>query len=335
VNQAADVLRQMLKERILILDGAMGTMIQSFKLGEADFRGDRFAGFSSPLLSNYDLLSLTQPHIIESIHKQYLEAGADIIETNTFGANSYSQEGYKTENLVYELNVSAAGIARHTVEQAMIVNPARSRFVAGAIGPTNRSVSLPADVKCPGINSITSDQLVSAYCTQVNGLIDGGVDLLLVESVYDTLNGKAALQAIEKCFAERSIRIPVMISETIDLSGKNLSGHTVETFWKIVSGTELLCVGFNCSFGAHEMRSYIEQLSNLVPAYTICYPNAGLPDAAGKYSQTPEEMAAVLKEFAANGWLNIVGGCCGTTPAHIQAIAETVRPFKPRIPSQN
>ncbi len=322
-----------LRERIMILDGAMGTMIQSHGLDEAGYRGGRFADHPHALRGNNDLLSITQPQIIEAIHRSYLEAGADIIGTNTFNANALSMADYGMENLAYELNLVSARLARRAIADDLAANQDSSRFVAGSIGPTNRTASLSPNVHDPAYRAVTFDQLVAAYCDQVRGLLDGGVDLLLVETVFDTLNAKAALFAIDKCFEERGARVPVMMSVTItDASGRTLSGQTPEAFWISVSHAGLLSVGINCALGASEMRPYVEELSGLAPVYLSCYPNAGLPNAFGEYDQSPQAMASVLEEYAANGWLNIVGGCCGTTPGHIRTIAEAVRPCKPRTP---
>ncbi len=332
-TKSTSAIETLLKERIVILDGAMGTMIQRRKLDEADYRGLRFADHVRDLRGNNDLLSITRPDIIEEIHTRYLDAGADIIETNTFSANSISMADYGVEQIVHELNVASARIARSAVDGAMASDPGRPRFVAGAIGPTNKTASMSPDVSNPAVRSVTFDQLVAAYAEQVRGLLDGGVDLLLVETVFDTLNAKAALFAIEDCFEARASGVPVMLSVTItDASGRTLSGQTPEAFWNSISHAPLLSVGINCALGARDMRPYIEELAGLVPVYVSCYPNAGLPDAFGDYDQTPEEMAGLMGDFAARGWLNIAGGCCGTTPDHIRAIASAVRACRPRIP---
>jgi 5-methyltetrahydrofolate--homocysteine methyltransferase len=326
-------IERLLRERIVIIDGAMGTMIQRYRLDEKAYRGERFADLKREVRGNNDLLSLTQPQIIEEIHRQYLEAGADIIETNTFSANAISMADYGMESLVYEMNVAAARIARSAAASAA-KDPERPRFVAGAIGPTNKTASMSPDVNNPAFRAVTFDQLVAAYSEQVRGLLDGGVDLLLAETVFDTLNVKAALFAIESCFEQKNRRIPVMVSVTItDASGRTLSGQTPEAFWNSISHAPLLSVGINCALGAEDMRPYVEELAGRAPVYLSCYPNAGLPNAFGGYDQTAGEMAAILAEFAASGWLNLVGGCCGTTPEHIRAIAEAVRPFRPRIPA--
>ena len=282
-------------------------------------------GHPRDLRGNHDLLSLTQPQVIQTIHRQYLAAGADIIETNTFNANAMSLADYELQDLAYEINLAAARLARAAVLEAEAADPARPRFVAGSIGPTNRTASMSPDVNNPGFRAVTFDQLVAAYDDQVRGLLDGGADILLVETAFDTLNAKAALFAIDRCCEERRRRIPVMVSMTItDASGRTLSGQTPEAFWISVSHASPLSVGINCALGPAEMRSHLEDLSELVPVYLSCHPNAGLPNAFGGYDQTPEEMARILGEYAANGWLNIVGGCCGTTPEHIRAIAQAV-----------
>ena len=319
-----------LQRRILIIDGAMGTMIQRYRLEESDYRGDRFANHPRDLKGNNDLLSLTRPDVIEEIHRQYLEAGADIIETNTFNAQAISMADYGFEDHVYEMNFAAASIARRAADA--FSTPERPRFVAGAIGPTNRTASLSPDVNDPAFRSVTFDQLVAAYHEQVRGLVDGGVDILLPETTFDTLNLKAAIVAIEQFFDERKIRLPLMLSVTItDASGRTLSGQTVEAFWDSVMRAPAISVGLNCALGASEMRPYVEELSTIAPIFTSCYPNAGLPNALGEYDETPESMSALVGDFARSGWINIVGGCCGTTPDHIRAIAAVVRDVPPRV----
>ncbi|TLY20205.1 MAG: methionine synthase [Nitrospirae bacterium] len=327
-------LERILRSRIAILDGAMGTMIQAHRLDEAGFRGRQFADHRSDLKGCNDLLCLTRPELVEAIHRQYLEAGADIIETNTFNSTSISMADYKLEAHVYDLNLAGARVARHAVDAAMAHDPKRPRFVAGAIGPTNRTASMSPQVNNPAFRAVTFDQLGDAYTEQVRGLLDGGVDLLLVETVFDTLNCKAALFAIDQFFAAKGRRVPVMVSVTItDRSGRTLSGQTVEAFWTSIAHMPLLSVGINCALGAKQMRPYLEELAQIAPVYISCYPNAGLPNAFGGFDETPEIMSADLREFAERGWLNIVGGCCGTTPAHIKAIAEAVRKFAPRTPA--
>ncbi len=308
-------------------------MIQSHPLDEAAFRGERFKDWPHDLKGNNDLLSLTQPHLIQEIHGQYLEAGADIIETNTFNSTAISLADYKLAKLAHELNVAGARNARRAADTFMAQNPERTCFVAGAIGPTNKTASLSPDVNNPAYRAITYDQLVAAYYEQARGLIEGGVDLLLVETVFDSLNSKAALFAIDQLFEELGRRLPVMVSFTItDRSGRTLSGQTVEAYWISVSHLPLLSIGINCALGARQMRPFLEELADLAPIPVSCYPNAGLPNAFGGFDETPESMAADLRDFAANGWLNLAGGCCGSTPAHIRAIAEAVRGLPPRVP---
>ncbi|MDA2911914.1 methionine synthase, partial [Nitrospiraceae bacterium AH_259_D15_M11_P09] len=339
MNQAEPVdrtcrLEDLLRRRIVILDGAMGTMIQTYKLDEAGYRGDQFAGHPQDLKGNNDLLCLTRPEIVEAIHRQYLEAGADIIETNTFNSTAISMADYKLEDLVYELNVAGASLARKAADAVMAKDPSRPRFVAGAIGPTNRTASMSPDVNNPAFRAVTYDQLVTAYSEQVRGLMDGGVDVLLTETVFDTLNLKAALFAIDQYFEEHGRRVPIMVSVTItDQSGRTLSGQTIEAFWNSISHTPLLSVGINCALGAKQMRPYLEELAHIAPVSISCYPNAGLPNAFGGFDETPDRMSADLYDFAANGWLNIVGGCCGSTPTHITAIAEAVRECQPHVPA--
>jgi len=326
-------LEQVLQRRIVILDGAMGTMIQSCQLDESGFRGREFTDHPRDLKGCNDLLCITRPDIVETIHRQYLEAGADLIETNTFNSTSISMADYQLERYVYDLNVAGARVARRAVEAVLKNDPSRPRFVAGAIGPTNRTASMSPDVNNPAFRAVTYDQLVEAYSEQVRGLMDGGVDLLLVETVFDTLNAKACLFAIDQFFEAQGRRLPVMVSVTItDRSGRTLSGQTVEAFWNSISHMPLLSVGINCALGAKQMRQYIEELAGIAPVYISCHPNAGLPNAFGGFDETPEIMAADLKEFASNSWLNIVGGCCGTTPAHIRTIAQAVRDLPPRLP---
>ncbi len=324
-------IRQVLDERILIIDGAMGTMIQQYKLQEADYRGERFANFHTDIKGNNEILSLTQPHIIEAIHKAYLDAGADIIETNTFSATSVSQADYEMEDLVYEMNLASARIARRVVDEYTAKNPDRARYVAGAMGPTTKVSSLSPDVNNPGFRAITFDQLKDAYYEQARGLMDGGAELLLIETITDTLNTKAALFAIDQLFEERGVQLPIMISGTItDASGRTLSGQTVEAFWVSVSHMPLLSVGLNCALGAKEMRPFLEDLSEVAECYVSAYPNAGLPNEFGEYDQTPHEMCVFVEDFAKSGFVNILGGCCGTTPEHIRHIAEHVKNIPPR-----
>ena len=344
LNQSGPVgtphpLGQLLSERIVILDGAMGTNIQAHRLSEAQYRGERFAGHGSDLKGNNDLLSITQPAIIEGIHEAFLEAGADIIETNTFNSTSLSQADYNLSELAYELNLAAAGCARRAVErvQGRDTN-SRPLFVAGAIGPLSKTLSLSRDVNDPGARDVTFDEVRASYAEQVRGLLDGGVDVLLVETIFDTLNAKAALFAIEEFFdANPSRRVPILLSGTItDLSGRTLTGQTVEAFFNSVSHAPLLTVGLNCALGPKEMRPYLEELSRVAPTFVSCYPNAGLPDPLSPtgFPETPESLAPQIREWAQAGLLNLVGGCCGTTPAHIRAIAEAVRDCAPRTVPQ-
>ena len=324
-----------LKERILIIDGAMGTMIQRYKLEENDYRGDRFKDWHKDVKGNNDLLSITQPQIVEAIHKQYLEAGADIIETNTFSSTSIAQADYDMQSLAYELNVASAKCARNAIEQFAVdsrLSTVDPKFVAGAIGPLNKTLSLSPDVNNPGYRAVTFDEVANAYYEQVKGLVDGGVDILLIETIFDTLNAKAAIYAIKKYFRDtKQQELPIMISGTItDASGRTLSGQTLEAFYISVSHAKPLSVGLNCALGATEMRPHVEELSQLANCYTSAYPNAGLPNAFGEYDEQPHETAHIIEEWAAQGFVNIVGGCCGTTPDHIKHIAEEVKKYKPR-----
>ena len=323
-------LKDRLHQRIVVLDGAMGTMIQKRNLSEADFRGERFAAHPCDLKGNNDLLVLTQPELIGSIHREYLEAGADMIETNTFNSTAISMADYQMEHLAYELNVAGAAVARKAADAVMNQDPSRPRFVAGVMGPTNRTASMSPDVNNPAFRAVTFEQLRQAYVEQVRGLVEGGSDLLLVETIFDTLNAKAAFFAIDQYRQEQGLSIPVMASVTItDQSGRTLSGQTIEAFWHSIADADPFSVGINCALGAKQMRPYIEELSKLTPAYISCHPNAGLPNAFGGFDETPELMAADLREFAGNGWLNIVGGCCGSTPEHIAVIAGAVRDLPP------
>ncbi|MEW5708650.1 MAG: methionine synthase [Pseudomonadota bacterium] len=325
------LLRRLLEERILLLDGAMGTMIQSYGLSEADYRGRRFADFPHELKGNNDLLTLTQPQIIREIHWKYLEAGADIVETNTFNATAVSMADYHMEHLVYELNFEAARLAREVAEEWTRKTPEKPRFACGILGPTNKTASISPDVNDPGFRNITFDQLVAAYTEAIRGLTDGGVDLIMVETVFDTLNCKAALFALDAFFEARGVRLPVMVSGTItDQSGRTLTGQTPEAFWNSVRHIGPLSIGLNCALGAKDLRPHVEELAACADVYVSAHPNAGLPNAFGGYDETPEYMAGILREFAAEGLINIVGGCCGTTPAHIRAIAEAVADLPPR-----
>jgi 5-methyltetrahydrofolate--homocysteine methyltransferase len=326
----ADI-RKELEKRVLVIDGAMGTMIQPYKLTEKDFRGQRFKDWHSDLQGNNDLLSITRPDVIESIHKEYLKAGADIIETNTFNANSISMADYHMEELVHELNLAAAKVARKAADEYTSMDKDRPRFVAGALGPTNRTLSLSPDVNDPGFRAINWDQLVAAYSEQVKALIEGGVDLILIETIFDTLNAKAALFATQAVFEETGVTLPIMISGTItDASGRTLSGQTVEAFLNSVSHVNLLSIGLNCALGAKDMRPYLEELSQKAPFYISAYPNAGLPNQFGEYDETPDHMGHQIHDFLESGFINIVGGCCGTTPDHIAHIAEHAAKTKPR-----
>jgi 5-methyltetrahydrofolate--homocysteine methyltransferase len=327
-----------LRERILIIDGAMGTMIQRYKLNEEDYRGEQFKDWKYDLKGNNDLLCLTQPQIIKEIHKQYLEAGADIIETNTFNAQKVSLADYHMEDLAYEINLAAAKIAKEAVKES-----GKPAWVAGAIGPMNKTLSLSPDVNNPGYRSLTFDDAVAAYYEQAKGLVEGGVDLLLIETIFDTLNAKAAIFAIKKYFHDQKNatnsplrgaggpEFPIMISGTItDASGRTLSGQTLEAFYTSVMHAKPLSIGLNCALGAKEMRPHIEELSQIASCFVSAYPNAGLPNAMGEYDEQPEDTAHYIEEWAKEGFVNIVGGCCGTTPDHIRHIAEHVKNLNPR-----
>ena len=327
----SEQLYKALGERILILDGAMGTMIQRYNFTEEDYRGERFKDWESPLKGNNDLLSLTQPEAIEEIHRKYLLAGADIIETNTFSGTTIAMADYHMEDLVYELNYESAKIARKVCDEFTAQNPNKPRFVAGSIGPTNRTASLSPDVNDPGYRAITFDELRMAYKQQAEALLDGGSDILLVETIFDTLNAKAALFAIDEIREERNITIPIMVSGTItDASGRTLSGQTADAFLISVSHMDLISVGFNCALGAKQLTPYLETLANHTDFGISAYPNAGLPNAFGQYDETAEQMAEQIKEYVDKGLINIIGGCCGTTPDHIKAIADLVQTYQPR-----
>lgn len=324
-------IQEAIKNRILILDGAMGTMLQRYNFSEEDFRGKRFKDFPHSLKGNNDLLSLTQPQAIRDIHTQYLEAGADIIETNTFSGTTIGMADYHLEDLVYELNYESAQIAREVADEFTAKNPDKPRFVAGSIGPTNRTASMSPDVNDPGFRAVTFDDLRVAYKQQVGALIDGGCDILLVETIFDTLNAKAALFAIEEVKEERNIGVPIMVSGTItDASGRTLSGQTVEAFLISISHIPLLSVGFNCALGADQLKPYLKELAHNTSFNVSAHPNAGLPNAFGQYDQTPEEMQALIRTYLEDNLINIIGGCCGTNPDHIRLIAEVVKEFKPR-----
>ena len=324
-------IEEILKNRILVLDGAMGTMIQRYKLEEDDFRGDRFKDHSLPLKGNNDLLSITRPDVISEIHRAYFEAGADIAETNTFSSTSIAQEDYNMQDVVYELNYESARLARKVADEFTSMNPDKPRFVAGSVGPTNKTASMSPDVNRPGFRAVNFDDLKVAYKEQVKALYEGGVDIFLVETVFDTLNAKAALFALEELFDETSDRKPVMISGTItDASGRTLSGQTAEAFLTSVSHFPLLSIGFNCALGAEQLRPYLLTISQKSTFAVSAHPNAGLPNEFGEYDQTPELMSAQIKEYMEENLVNIIGGCCGTTPDHISQIAMLAAAYKPR-----
>jgi len=324
-------LYDVIKERILVLDGAMGTMIQTYNLKEEDFRGERFKNYLSPLKGNNDLLSITQPQIISEIHKKYLESGADILETNTFSSNSISMADYNMEDLVYELNFESTKIAKKLTDEYNIKDPSKPRFVAGSIGPTNKTASMSPDVSDPGFRAITFDELVISYTEQIKGLVDGRVDILLLETIFDTLNAKAALFAIDTYMENNKLNIPLMVSGTItDQSGRTLSGQTVNAFMISVSHMPIFSIGFNCALGADQLMPYVKRLSDKSQFYVSAHPNAGLPNAFGEYDQTPEEMQNLLEKYLKDGIVNIVGGCCGTTEEHIKLIAESAKKYSPR-----
>lgn len=336
-------IQESLQERILIIDGAMGTMIQRHKLGEADYRGDRFKDWPHDLKGNNDLLCITQPDIVKGIHKEYLAAGADIIETNTFNAQRISMADYHMQEVAYEINVAAAKIAKQAVEEFnKETGNKEAKFVAGALGPLNKTLSLSPDVNNPGYRALTFDEAMEAYYEQIKGLVEGGVDILLIETIFDTLNAKAAIFAAKKYFRDtgrdtsptgggREGALPIMISGTItDASGRTLSGQTLEAFYVSVMHAKPISIGLNCALGAKEMRSHIEELSQIASCYVSAYPNAGLPNAMGEYDEHPEDTAHYLEDWAKEGWVNILGGCCGTTPDHIKHIAEHVKDIKPR-----
>lgn len=324
-------LKSILKDRILVLDGAMGTMLQNYAFQEKDFRGKRFADFPMSLQGNNDLLSLTQPQAIKDIHAKYFAAGADIVETNTFSSTSIAMADYQMEKLAYELNYESAKLAKEVADLFTAKEPQKPRFVAGSIGPTNKTASLSPDVNDPGFRAITFDQLVEAYSEQTEALLDGGADILLVETIFDTLNAKAALFAIEAVKESRKLDVPVMVSGTItDASGRTLSGQTAEAFLISLSHVDLLSVGFNCALGADQLMPYVERLGRNTDAYISVHPNAGLPNAFGAYDQTPEKMKEMIRPYLEKNLVNIIGGCCGTGPEHIRQIAELTSTFSPR-----
>lgn len=334
-QQRIENLHKELKQRILILDGAMGTMIQSYKLDEADYRGSRFADHSCDLKGNNELLSLTQPQIIRDIHKAYFDAGADMVETNTFGANGISQADYEMPELAYEMNLESTRLARAAADAAEAETPGRTCYVVGILGPTTRAASISPDVNDPGYRSVTYDELRAAYAINAKGCLDGGADTLMIETSFDTLNAKAAISAIFDTFDETGEEVPIQISGTIpDFSGRTLSGQTPEAFWYSVRHARPLTVGLNCALGAKEMRPHIEELSNVAECYISAHPNAGLPNEFGGYDETPEMMATEIQEFAKANFLNIAGGCCGTAPEHIRAFAECLKEVAPRVPPE-
>lgn len=324
-------IQQVLQERILVLDGAMGTMLQRYKFTEADFRGERFKDFPIPLQGNNDLLSITQPKAIKEVHAKYFEAGADIVETNTFSGTTIAMADYQMEDLVYELNYESAKIAKEVADEFTAKEPHKPRFVAGSIGPTNRTASMSPDVNDPGYRAVTFDELRIAYKQQVEALLDGGADLLLVETVFDTLNAKAALFAIEEVKDECNIDVPIMLSGTItDASGRTLSGQTAEAFLISVSHIPLLSIGFNCALGANLLQPHLEAIANKTDFAISAHPNAGLPNAFGEYDESPEEMGGQIEEYLKKNLINIIGGCCGTTPEHIKVIADIAAKYEPR-----
>ncbi len=330
-EETLETLQAAAAARILFLDGAMGTMIQRHKLGEAEYRGERFKDHASDLRGNNDLLALTQPDIIRAIHDAYFEAGSDIVETNSFNATSISLDDYGLGGLARELNVAAAQLAREAADRWSAKTPDKPRFVAGAIGPTNRTASISPDVDNPGFRNVTFDQLVEAYGEQVRGLIEGGADIMLIETVFDTLNAKAAGFAVLEVFDELGLELPIIVSGTItDLSGRNLSGQTPEAFWNSMQHLNPFAAGMNCAFGAEQLRPAVADMAAVADTLICAYPNAGLPNELGEYDQSPEEMAELLGEWAQSGLINIIGGCCGSSPDHIKAVIEAVSPYPPR-----
>ncbi|CAI8186692.1 MAG: Methionine synthase [Flavobacteriaceae bacterium] len=332
INMAKVSISELLKSRILVLDGAMGTMIQRHKFSEEDYRGERFKDYPQPLQGNNDLLSITQPEAILDIHRKYFEAGADIAETNTFSSTSIAMADYAMEDLIYELNFASAKLARQAANEFTAKNPNKPRFVAGSMGPTNRTASMSPDVNDPGYRAVHFDELKEAYLEQIRGLMEGGADLLLVETVFDTLNAKAALFAIEEYKEANNIDIPIMVSGTItDASGRTLSGQTAEAFFISISHIPVLSVGFNCALGADQLRPYVQRIGSITTNHFVsAHPNAGLPNEFGQYDQSPEEMGELIKPFLEEGLVNIIGGCCGTTPDHIKVIADLAAQSKPR-----
>src|SRR5688572_18186232 len=331
LSPAFALLHDVLRDRVLMLDGAMGTMIQRHQLTEADFRGERFSDQPKDQRGNSDLLNLTRPEVIGSIHREYMAAGADIVETNTFTSTAIAQADYGLETFVYEMNVEGARLAKAAALEWTAKTPDRPRFAAGSLGPMNRTLSISPDVNDPAFRGMTFDQARSAYEEQVRGLIDGGVDLLLLETIFDTLNAKAAIAAMEGVFEERHVRVPLMISVTVtDRSGRTLSGQTLDAFYVSIRHARPFAIGINCALGAREMRPYLEELARIAQGHVLCYPNAGLPNAFGEYDQHPAETAELLRDFVTSGLVNIVGGCCGTTPDHIRAVGAAVEGLTPR-----
>ncbi|MBV1887969.1 MAG: homocysteine S-methyltransferase family protein [Urechidicola sp.] len=325
------LIKEILKEKILVLDGAMGTMIQRYNFSEEEYRGEQFKDFHTSVKGNNDMLSVTQPEAIKKIHREYFKAGADIVETNTFSSTTIGMTDYDMEDWVHQLNYESAKIAKEVADEFKVTEPNKPRFVAGSIGPTNRTASMSPDVNDPGYRAVTFDELRIAYKQQVEALVDGGVDVLLVETVFDTLNAKAALFAIEEVNEEKGLQIPIMVSGTItDASGRTLSGQTAEAFLISVSHIELMTVGFNCALGANQLTPYLQIVSDKAPFGISAHPNAGLPNAFGEYDETPEQMAEQIKEYLDKGLINIIGGCCGTTPEHIAAIADLTKEYAPR-----
>ena len=329
------MIEDILKERILVLDGAMGTMIQQLKFTESDYRGEQFKDHPCPLGGNNDLLSITQADAIKKIHEAYFTAGADIVETNTFSSTSIAMADYQLEHLAYELNYQSAKIAKEAADKFTTLNPRKPRFVAGSIGPTNKTASMSPDVNDPGYRAVTFDDLFEAYTQQIKGLVEGGADLLLVETIFDTLNAKAALYAINEIKEERRIDIPIMVSGTVtDASGRTLSGQTVEAFRISMNHIPILSIGFNCALGADQLLPYVKRLANQSDLFVSAHPNAGLPNAFGAYDQSPEEMQALIEDYLKQNAVNIIGGCCGTTPDHIRLIADVAKKYLPRNPKQ-
>lgn len=327
-------MQQLINERILVLDGAMGTMIQQYNLSEADFRGERFKDIPGQLKGNNDMLCLTRPDVIEEIHRKYLEAGADIIETNTFNATSVSMADYHMQPYCREINLAAARLARKVADEFTAKTPGKPRFVAGSVGPTNKTCSMSPDVNNPAFRALTFDELADAYRKQMEALLEGGVDAILIETIFDTLNAKAAILAAETSMQKLGRKVPLMLSVTVsDVAGRTLSGQTLDAFLASVQHADIFSIGLNCSFGAKQLKPFLEQLARRAPYYISAYPNAGLPNSLGQYDQTPEEMAAEIKEYIDEGLVNIIGGCCGTTEAYIAKYQELIKDAKPHVPA--